>query len=373
LADDTNVPPEDQPKRKKYDPEVLLEYEAWWRDRQPWLQDNGYILRPRYRPDWIPSWRGNKKSWTTSEDGLVSSVGQILDAIRVADGKLVSLKKVSKSLHSTEATIGKFFSSEPLSSDPDNHCVPIYDVLQVRDDDDYIVLVMPFLRKYDSPNFETIGEVVDFFSQALKGMRFMHRYRVAHRDANRLNLMLDATPMYPDSFHPHVAYQDRRPDFRGRAKCYSRTQRPPKYYWIDFGISSQYDSLSPPPREYRIWGGDYSVPEFQDNEGLHDPFPTDVYYVGNLIKTNFVQPMHGFKFMESLVADMTQDDPTKRPTMDVVVSRFDHIRRSLSNWKLRSRVFKRKESGIVGLYRGSVHALQLVAYVLKGTPPVPVH
>jgi len=305
------------------------------------------------------------------EDGLPSSAVQLIDATRASDGKLVGLKQVSKSLHPKEKEIGLFFSSELLSSDPENHCVPIYDVLQVPDDDDYIVIVMPFLRKYDSPNFKTIGEVVDFFSQALKGMRFMHKHHVAHRDANRANLMLDATPMYPRGFHPHVTHQHRSPDFKGRAKYYPRTQRPPKYYWIDFGISSRYDSSASPPQEYRIWGGDHSVPEFQDNEGPHDPFATDVYYVGNLIRVHFVELLHGFKFMESLVADMTQDDPTKRPGMDVVVRRFEKICQSLSNWKLRSRVFKKKESSIIKLYRNSFHAFQLTAYVLKGIPPVP--
>jgi len=310
--------------------------------------------------------------WISSEDGLVSSVGHIIDATRVSDGKLVGLKKVSKSVHPAEASICDFFSSEPRKSDRDNHCVPIYDLLQVPEEEDRIVIVMPFLREYDSPNFETIGEVVDFFNQALRGMRFIHKHHVAHRDATRMNFMLDATPMYPEGFHPHVAYQDRRPNFNDKAKHYSRTQRPPMYYWIDFGLSSQYESMSPPPREDRIWGGDRSVPEFQGNEGPHNPFPTDVYYVGNLIKVNFVESLRGFKFMQSLVADMTQDDPTKRPTMNVVVLRFDKIRESLSNWKLRSRVVKKREPFIVGLYRGSIHACQLAASVLKGTPPVPV-
>ena len=81
--------------------------------------------------------------------------------------------------------------------------------------------------------------------------------------------------------------------------------------------------------------------------------------------------MVGFEFMEALVADMTQTDPTKRPAIDVVVSRFDEICRLLSTGKLRSRVFKKKEPGIVGLYRGSGHAFQLVLYMIKGTPPIP--
>src|ERR1700733_3381150 len=100
--------------------------------------------------------------------------------------------------------------------------------------------------------------------------------------------MFDAAPMYPEGFYPHFSYQDKRPDFKGRARYYARTQRPPKYYWIDFGISTQYDSVSSRFLEHRIWGGDRSVPEFQDNEGPHDPFPTDVYYIGNLIKLYFI-------------------------------------------------------------------------------------
>ena len=88
---------------------------------------------------------------------------------------------MSKSLHPSEATIAQFFSSEPLLSDPNNHCVPVYEILQVPEEDDHIIIVMPFLRKYHNPNFETIGEVVDFFSQALKGLQFMHQHRVAHR------------------------------------------------------------------------------------------------------------------------------------------------------------------------------------------------
>ena len=30
--------------------------ERWWRAYQPWLERRGYLLRPRYRQDWIPSW-----------------------------------------------------------------------------------------------------------------------------------------------------------------------------------------------------------------------------------------------------------------------------------------------------------------------------
>ena len=110
-----------------------------------------------------------------------SQTGQLIDATRISDGKLIGLKKVSKSLNPFEAAIAQFLSSEPLSSDPDNHCVPIYDILQVPEEEDHIIMVMPYLKPFDCPNFETIGEVIDFFTQALKGMQFMHRHNVAHR------------------------------------------------------------------------------------------------------------------------------------------------------------------------------------------------
>lgn len=30
--------------------------EVFWRDRYDWLKSIGFTLRPRYKPDWIPSW-----------------------------------------------------------------------------------------------------------------------------------------------------------------------------------------------------------------------------------------------------------------------------------------------------------------------------
>ena len=33
--------------------------ETRWRDTQSLLEQQGYMLRPRYRPGWIPSWQQN--------------------------------------------------------------------------------------------------------------------------------------------------------------------------------------------------------------------------------------------------------------------------------------------------------------------------
>lgn len=34
----------------------LQDHEVVWRDRYAFLQERGYLLRPRYNPKWIPSW-----------------------------------------------------------------------------------------------------------------------------------------------------------------------------------------------------------------------------------------------------------------------------------------------------------------------------
>jgi hypothetical protein len=101
-----------------------------------------------------------------------------------------------------------------------------------------------------------------------------------------LNIMIDPSKLYPQSYHPCVINKSR--DFTGRARHKTRTQRPSKYYYIDFGISRQYQD-NESPLEYPIRGGDRSVPEFSEPEIPRNPFPTDIYYIGNLIKQEFLQ------------------------------------------------------------------------------------
>ena len=108
------------------------------------------------------------------------------------------------------------------------------------------------------------------------------------RDCMNLNIMMDPTNIFPNMYHPK---SDRRNlNFRGKAKYYTRTARPTKYFFIDFGLSRKYEPGNSEPREDPIQGGDKTVPEFQ-GEGIYqpsNPFPTDIYYLGNLIREDFL-------------------------------------------------------------------------------------
>lgn len=178
-----------------------------------------------------------------------------------------------------------------------------------------------------------------------------------------LNIMMDPKPLYPEMYHPRVI--DWTPDLQRPAKYHNRTDHPTKYYFIDFGLSRKYDSIDSPPREPPIFGGDKSVPEFRKASDPCNPFPTDIYYLGNMIREEFLQKWKGAEFMKSLIDEMVQEDPDKRPDIDVVVNRFEQIRATLSPSKLRSRLVNKNETGAQRVFRGFKHVLRNIRYLIR--------
>jgi hypothetical protein len=87
---------------------------------------------------------------------------------------------------------------------------------------------------------------------------------------------------------------ERSKDFRRKAKGYSRTRRPSQYLLIDFGLSRRYDPADGPPVDVPIRGGDKSAPEHQDGNTSYNPFPTDVYYLGNLVREDYMEVRNSF-------------------------------------------------------------------------------
>ena len=199
--------------------------------------------------------------------------------------------------------------------------------------------------------------------------------------------MLDPSGMYPDSFHPVNPRKSK--DFRRTVKGYSRTRRPTRYLLIDFGHSRLYDPANGPPLDEPLSGGDKSAPEHQDGKTPCNPFPTDVYYLGNLVREDYMevrsfctifetlrvtfpnQKYDGIEFMQPLIADMVQVDPTKRPNMDEVVTRFAEIRKRLSSWKLRSRMPRNIEIWPVAAWRSVAHWYRTIGYVFARKAAIP--
>src|SRR6201996_4788491 len=102
------------------------------------------------------------------------------------------------------------------------------------------------------------------------------------------NIMMDASDMYPNGYHPVRISRSR--DGKKTARHFSRTEKPPKYYFIDFGLSIRYDRDVSDKRELPVRGGDKTAPEHQADLYLMpcDPFPTDIYYLGHGIQEQFI-------------------------------------------------------------------------------------
>ncbi|EEB88895.1 hypothetical protein MPER_13078 [Moniliophthora perniciosa FA553] len=251
--------------------------------------------------------------------------GKALDAIRISDGKPVQLKKVSRTAAFEEVEIGLYFSRSDLAQNARNHCVPILEVLAVPTDDDLDIIVMPLLRDFGSPEFDT-------------GIQFMHEHHVAHRDCTFMNIMMNGDDMYPEGWHPMRPHCTNAGILHRAKRVGSRTKFWPKYYLIDFGHSRKYDPRDGSPLERILMGGDRTPPEHSRIFEKANPFPTDVYFLGNFIRMNFIESedvitQRRFSFLLPLVEGMVQPDPTERLTIDQACLQFDKLWRQLPQSK----------------------------------------
>lgn len=97
--------------------------------------------------------------------------------------------------------------------------------------------------------------------------------------------MLDPTFLFPGGTHPRNLYLDK--SGLEEAKAIRRAAVPNlKYYFIDFGMSSHFED---PNGAHRVLGQDgqcQDVPELS-SEVPYDPFPADVFILGDLYKRYF--------------------------------------------------------------------------------------
>ena len=86
-----------------------------------------------------------------------------MDAVRLRDGERVSIKRTPKGTR--EIDIAQFLTSIHAA---DNHCVPVLEVIQDPFEPQKALVVMPYLRPFKEPDFDAVGEIVDFVSQMLE-------------------------------------------------------------------------------------------------------------------------------------------------------------------------------------------------------------
>ncbi|KAI0325868.1 kinase-like protein [Cubamyces sp. BRFM 1775] len=332
----------------------LLPSEVWWMERQPYLQEAGYVLRPRYWPNWRPSWLGTNRHPMYCEDSIMQADYQVLDARQSRDNNIVAIKTFRKD--SQELSIIRHLSSIHHHQ---NHTVPLFQVLDDPIDPELSLMVMPYLRPCNDPEFTTVGDVVNFINQTLEGLVFMHEHRVAHRSVNFVpycaihimticsdiaveNIMMDAEVLFPDGHHP--VRLDYTPDAVYPVSPLPRAGHDIKYYYIDFGLACRFQEGESPYVVGDV-GRDTEVPELSSTVP-YDPFKMDIFALGNLYFKEFAQKYNDMQFLFPMIERMKQRQPELRPAASDIHAQWIDIRDSLNKGSHRWRLSPRTDTAI---------------------------
>ena len=87
----------------------------------------------------------------------------MIDATRRSDKFRVAIKSTRNDTQ--EIHIARYLTEQ---QSPRNYCVPVLDVRQDPLEADMSLMFMPHLRRFNNPEFGTIGEVMDFIRQSLE-------------------------------------------------------------------------------------------------------------------------------------------------------------------------------------------------------------
>ncbi|KAL1945402.1 hypothetical protein VTO73DRAFT_2253 [Trametes versicolor] len=307
----------------------LISSEIPWKDRYHFLKQNGYQLRPRYNPSWEPSWKGTNLDPAFCEDYVVLSTYNVTDATRLSDNCRVAIKVVKRS--DQELQISQFLTS---IQHPANHCVSVYGTLDDPLDTSTLLMVMQYLTPWNEPEFSVLGDVVDFVTQMLEGLEFLHNQHVAHRDVASLNIMMNGSVLFPQGHHPVWTY--RSPDNVYDLTPLQRMDHPVRYFYVDFGLSVRFQ----PGASTLVVGDvgrDAEVPELSWDVP-YDPFKADIYALGNLFDKEFEQRYHSLQFLLPLIESMKHKQPEQRLTASELVQIFASTRKTLNpngfRWRL---------------------------------------
>jgi len=156
--------------------------------------------------------------------------------------------------------------------------------------------------------------------QFLEGLQHIHSLKMAHRDACKGNMMMDASNVVPNGWHMVRSWSE---DGTKPITYVPRSSVSVRYYFVDFGLSVFVNPSNPTATE--VVGQDRTVPEFKNSEEPYNPWKLDIYQLGNAFKTQLVEAYKELDFLEPLISKMTDQEPEKRPSATEAVQLLESI------------------------------------------------
>ncbi|KAJ6463418.1 kinase-like domain-containing protein [Mycena sanguinolenta] len=307
--------------------------ERFWVSMQPFLFAQGYQLRPRYHPDWIPSWTtGSQRHDREDRAGDC-----VLDAIRIGDGKKVVLKRVET--NSPEIGFIKSLNCPSVRDDPRNRTIPLLDIIGPAPDTSWAFLVMPYCREFNYPPFHCRSEFVEAMTQFLEGLQFMHENNIVHGDIAPQNMVMDESRVVPRSSHfaePHTHTGLDNQLFFWKNRC---TVGPVAYYYIDFGLSLHYPGgkdtalITGKLRNFRG-----TIPELSQRVP-YNPCMVDICQLGLTI-AKLVDTYPDLEDFRPLADAMTARNPMDRPSPQEALAHLRSVADTMTPSKLRAQIWE---------------------------------
>ncbi|KZV68700.1 hypothetical protein PENSPDRAFT_753942 [Peniophora sp. CONT] len=309
----------------------LFSVEVAWRDRQLFLESRGYMLRPRLRPDWVPSWRTMNGSIIDAEDILLfrsASIWWTRLALTMASLCTSNASRLAIKSQPSFSSQTRRMRELILETTP---CLYILEHFQDDVDPTISYVGMPFLRPLHRPPHDRVNDCVDLATHYLEGLVFQHEMGVTHRyvlrslhlcllsladrypgDCSLKNLLVDASALFPDGHHPIKL--EFTPDYRKVVRPLPRSKDDVRDYYVDFGISSHIPSGSPSVLVTGISGRNQNVSGLSETVP-YDPFKVDIFSMGQVFEEVFTKTYSSVEFLNPLIVQlMTALDPAARPT-----------------------------------------------------------
>ncbi|KAJ7195871.1 kinase-like domain-containing protein [Mycena rebaudengoi] len=321
---------------RRWEPTFAFDEKAQlWTDDYNVLLSLGYQLRPRYYPDWTPSWRSGKQKGFYEDSLTLVLVKDVLDAVRVKDGRKVVIKRMATG--SEEHKIIAHLSSGSQLSDPRNRIVPVLDIITHTQDPSISFVVMPFARRFSHPPFHCRAEFAKAIRQYIEGLQFMHEQKISHFDIAVQNMVMDEPPVVPNGSH-----FARPSTHRGSFGLFSWRKRcsvgPLNYWYIDFGNSDLYPEGTEKARTLGLLRNCKEIQELS-NTVPYNPFKVDVCQLGIVI-LEVIKPYPGLELFRALGDSMSSPHPDDRPDPTAALAHLDKIVQGLDPRTLRASIWQ---------------------------------
>ncbi|KAJ7150231.1 kinase-like domain-containing protein [Mycena filopes] len=285
-----------------------------WSSLRPFLKSRGYRFftvrdlahafasassEPDDESDPGPAQEDDEFHW-------LSATGAIFDpAIRLSDSSYVVLKIVDTARSQEARIFAHLKLGDPsIALDPKNKVIPVLEVIELSATRSIVVSERWGSRYNDFTDpTETWEGFAAFVQQALQGLAFLHAHHIAHLDISMNNIL-----EYP----PGLLIPPNPPE-------------PPRYAFIDFGLSVMYNPESD-PGPYRVTGNvaTYKPPELSKTVP-YDPFKVDVWQMGEVLSLICKDPDVEMAIPETfhaLLSEMKHDVPAERPTAAQALGKF---------------------------------------------------